>query len=107
MPDTTTASNCGGCGGGERKLTMETDPLPLFVVRCLFCKREHRSFYWDELEAGIMACRDQAPEWQKGLLADFPDDGHTSTRSVEEQLYLDACARGEHYSVGGIAGDGP
>ena len=40
----------------------------LYEIRCIFCKRIHRSFFFDEIEEQILACRDRAAEWQKGRL---------------------------------------
>jgi hypothetical protein len=45
-----------------------------FLVRCIFCKNIHRSEFFDEIEEGILRCRDVASDFQKGLLRDFPHD---------------------------------
>ncbi len=40
----------------------------MYEVRCFFCKRVHASEFFDEIEEQILACRDQAPGWQKGTV---------------------------------------
>lgn len=50
----------------------------MFTVRCYYCKREHLSEFWDELEDGLLKCRDEAPHWQKGLLSEF-EESHIIT----------------------------
>jgi hypothetical protein len=45
----------------------------IYVVRCIFCKSEHRSPWFDVLEEEILDCRDRAPEWQKGRLERWED----------------------------------
>lgn len=47
----------------------------LYEIRCLFCKRIHRSPFFDEIEDEILRCRDEAPHWQKGNLDEFEDRG--------------------------------
>jgi hypothetical protein len=47
----------------------------VYRIRCLFCKRDHVSPYFDEIEEEILACRDRAPDWQRGDLAGFKDPG--------------------------------
>lgn len=39
-----------------------------YVVKCYFCHHEHVSPYWDEIEEGIMACRELSPGWRQGKL---------------------------------------
>lgn len=42
-----------------------------YKVRCIFCRRDHESEYWDDLEAEILRCRDEAPSWKRGDLPSF------------------------------------
>lgn len=50
-----------------------------YKVRCIFCRRDHESECWDELEAEILRCRDAAPYWRRGDLA---SDTELSTRPI-------------------------
>lgn len=44
-----------------------------YKVRCVFCRREHESEYWDDLDAEILRCRDEAPAWKRGDLESYED----------------------------------
>jgi hypothetical protein len=44
-----------------------------YKVRCIFCRCDHKSEYWDELDAEILRCRDEAPSWKRGDLAAFEE----------------------------------
>lgn len=43
----------------------------MYEVRCIFCGRDHRSEFYDELEEQILACREEATAAAKGLLRDY------------------------------------
>lgn len=45
----------------------------VYEIRCIFCKHIHRSEFFDEVEDGILECRDRAEEWRKGRLATWHD----------------------------------
>lgn len=45
----------------------------MYEVRCVWCKEVHRSEFYDEIEDGILLCRDRSPEWAKGTLAKWTD----------------------------------
>lgn len=47
-----------------------------YEVRCVFCNHMHISDYWDEIESGIMQCREGAPGWRRGEL-EYYDEGRT------------------------------
>ena len=71
-----------------------------YEVRCIFCKSLHRSEWFDEIEEGILACRDRAADWQRGLLKDFPNDTapvklEASVRAAIEAREAAQMAQGE------------
>lgn len=57
-----------------------------YTVRCIFCKREHLSEFFDEIEEQILACRDRAPDWQRGRLATWPGPDPVITVEREAQV---------------------
>src|SRR3972149_10249780 len=71
-----------------------------YEVRCIFCKSLHRSEWFDESEEAILACRDRAADWQRGLLKDFPNDTapvklEASVRAAIEAREAAQMAQGE------------
>lgn len=65
----------------------------MYEIRCIFCKRMHRSEFFDEIEEQILECRNTAPEWQKGLLVTFKDP-HLTPTSPEIASMADSMADG-------------
>ena len=70
--------------------------VPMYEIRCIFCKRIHRSEFFDEIEEEILSCRDRAPEWQKGRL-DTYEDPHLKPISPESTAYA---AESTSYAAG-------
>ena len=71
-----------------------------YEVHCIFCRRTHRSEFFDEIEDGILACRETAPEWKRGDMAT-----EEPTMTVEHEV-----ARQEARTIAAsllLAGDGP
>lgn len=52
---------------------VRVDGVAMYEIRCIFCKRMHRSEFFDDIEEEILRCRDTAPGWQKGLLSEFEE----------------------------------
>ncbi|HLC30774.1 MAG TPA: hypothetical protein VJM51_08345 [Dehalococcoidia bacterium] len=42
-----------------------------YSIRCAFCNHLHESDFWEEVESGIMLCRDAAPGWRRGDLEHY------------------------------------
>lgn len=80
--------------------------LQLYEIRCIYCKRIHRSPYFDEVEERILACRDEAPEWQKGRLETWEDPNNRpiTVESVALCGDLDSEALAERAYLTGLAG---
>jgi hypothetical protein len=55
-------------------------PELLMVRECPFCGFAHSSPYVDELEAAVLACREQAPPDQRGTLKTWGDRETSPTR---------------------------
>ena len=64
-----------------------------YEVRCIFCKSLHRSEWFDEIEESILACRDRAADWQRGLLKDFPNDTAPVKLEASVQAAIEAHER--------------
>jgi len=56
-----------------------------YTVRCAFCKREHVSEFFDDIQEEILACRDRAPKWQRGDLEAVQPE---TIRTVDQEVDL-------------------
>ena len=63
----------------------------MYEVRCIFCALIHRSEFWEEVENGIMRCRETAPGYKRGDLRDFQHKTVTNPEVPQERQEYVSC----------------
>lgn len=57
-----------------------------YIVHCLFCRRDHRSLWWDVLQDEIMACREKADQRDLGLVQDYVHSERVQKEGAVEEI---------------------